>query len=132
MTERGKTLHATADDQIAELTALISTVDEAALRLPCPGREKLGDGTVAASAQHTADNYRRIAGFVETSDRMSAAHEPTHDGAHRIPGFSASLATGRQPRPTRRSVHGRARGSRHRPFTALGLPRKPQSNRRAD
>jgi hypothetical protein len=52
MTERGKQLQATADGQIAELIDLVSTVDEATLRLPCPGREKLGDGTVAASMRH--------------------------------------------------------------------------------
>ncbi|MDQ6803443.1 MAG: hypothetical protein M3065_00430 [Actinomycetota bacterium] len=34
------------------------------MRLPCPGREELGDGTVAACAMHTADNYHRIAGFL--------------------------------------------------------------------
>jgi hypothetical protein len=76
MTERGKQLHATANSQIADLMALVSTVDEAGLRRPCPGREKLGDGTVAAAARHTADNYQRIAAFVQTSDRMSNAHEP--------------------------------------------------------
>lgn len=77
MTERAKRLRATADRQIAELIGLISTLDEATLRLPCPGREKLGDGTVAACARHLADNYARIAAFVRTSDRMSATHEPT-------------------------------------------------------
>jgi hypothetical protein len=76
VTERGKQLHATADRQIAELIALILTVDEVGLRRPCPGREKLGDGTVAAAARHTADNYQRIAAFVQTSDRRSDAHEP--------------------------------------------------------
>jgi DinB superfamily len=76
VTERGKQLHATADRQIAELIALISAVDEVGLRRPCPGREKLGDGTVAAAARHTADNYQRIAAFVQTSDRASNVHEP--------------------------------------------------------
>jgi hypothetical protein len=76
MTERGKQLHATADGQIAELIALISTVDEASLRRPCPGRQKLGDGTVAAAARHTADNYQQIAAFVQTSGRMSSSREP--------------------------------------------------------
>lgn len=83
MTERRKQLHTTADEQIAELIALLPTVDEASLRLPCPGREKLGDGTLAAAARHTADNYQRIAAFVQTSDRMSGVHEPTPHGGHR-------------------------------------------------
>jgi hypothetical protein len=83
MTERGEQLYATAVGQIAELIGLISTLDDATLRLPCPGREKLGDGTVAASMRHAADNYHRIAAFVQTSDRMSGAH-PTQPGAHRV------------------------------------------------
>ena len=85
MTERGKQLHATIDHQIAELIDLVSALDEAGLRRPCPGREKLGDGTVGASARHTADNFRRIAGFVQTSDRLSGAHGPARQGGHRIP-----------------------------------------------
>ena len=43
MTERGEQLYATAVGQIVELIGLISTLDDATLRLPCPGREKLGD-----------------------------------------------------------------------------------------
>jgi hypothetical protein len=85
MTERSRALHATAAEQIAELIALISTVDKVALRLPCPGREKLGDGTVGAIVRHTADNYQRITDFVETSDRMSGAHPPGQQGGHRTP-----------------------------------------------
>jgi hypothetical protein len=95
MTERATRLHATADGQIAELIGLISAVNDATLRLPCPGREKLGDGTIAASARHTADNYQRIAEFVETSDRISGAHEPTQRGDRRV---SRSLrAVGHRP-----------------------------------
>jgi hypothetical protein len=94
MTERGKELHATADRQIAELIGLLSTLDEVTLRLPCPGREKLGDGTVAACARHTADNYQRTAAFVQISDRMSGAHEPTQPGRHRIPRLLRALGHG--------------------------------------
>ena len=79
MTERATRLHAIADGQIAELSELISTVDEATLRLPCPGREKLGDGTIAASARHTAANYQRIASFVQANGRLASA--PAH-GQH--------------------------------------------------
>ncbi len=91
MTERGGQLHATADAQVAELIALLSTLDETALRLPCPAREKLGDGTIAAAVQHTTDNYQRIANFVQTSARMSGGHEPTKNGGHRIPRFLRAL-----------------------------------------
>lgn len=65
MNERSTQLQETANRQIDELIGLISARGDAALRLPCPGREKLGDGTIAACAMHTADNYHRIAGFVQ-------------------------------------------------------------------
>lgn len=65
MNDRGAQLLNTANEQISDLIGLISTRGAVALRLSCPGREKLGDGTVAACALHTADNYHRIAGFVE-------------------------------------------------------------------
>jgi hypothetical protein len=103
MTERPEQLHATADRQIADLIGLVSTLDEAALRLPCPGREKLGDGTIGASVRHTADNYERIAGFVQSSDRMSGAHGPTEGGAHRISRLLRALG------------HGTAGHAEHRP-----------------
>ena len=106
MTERGKQLHATIDQQIAELLELISTLDEAALRRPCPGREKLGDGTVGASARHTADNYQRIAGFVQTSDRMSDEHGPAQHGGHRIPRFLRGIGHG----PADHAEHDRVAG----------------------
>ena len=91
MTDRGQELSATADGQIAELIDLLSTLDQAALDRPCPGREKLGDGTIGAAARHTADNYERIAEFVQTSDRMSGAH-----GGHRVPRFLRALGHGPQ------------------------------------
>jgi len=114
MTERGQQLHATADGQIAGLIALMSTLDEAALRRPCPGREKLGDGTVAASARHTADNYQRIAVFVQTSDRMSGAHEPIQHGGHRIPSFLRALGHG----PAEHAKHGPGAGQHADHYTA--------------
>jgi hypothetical protein len=91
MTERAEQLQAAADGQLAELIDLLSALDDSMLQRPCPGREKLGDGTVAANAQHTADNYQRIAAFVQTSGQMSAVHQPTEHGAHRIPGFVGRL-----------------------------------------
>ena len=64
MSPRAVRLHETADRQIAELAELLSTADVAGLTRPCPGRGKLGDGTVGAVAAHTAENYRRIAQFL--------------------------------------------------------------------
>jgi hypothetical protein len=91
MSERGIQLRETADRQISELIGLLSARGEAALSLPCPGREKLGDGTVAALALHTADSYLRIAGFLQTTGQMPRAQaaeghanrghdEGTHNG----------------------------------------------------
>jgi hypothetical protein len=114
MTERGQELHATADAQIVELIGLMSTLDEATLRLPCPGREKLGDGTVAASARHTADNYQRIAAFVQTSARMSGAHAPTPNGGHRIPRFLRALGHG----PADHAEHDPGAGQHDGQYTA--------------
>ena len=87
MTERAEQLSTTADGQIGELIDLLRALDQAALDRPCPGREKLGDGTIAASVRHTADNYQRIAGFVQNSDRMSHKDALAATGAHRIPRF---------------------------------------------
>jgi hypothetical protein len=64
MSERGIRLLETADGQIRELVDLFSMSGDAVLSLPCPGREKLGDGTIAACALHTADSYDRIAAFI--------------------------------------------------------------------
>lgn len=85
MTERAESLHAMADRQVTELIELISKTDEEGLRRPCPGREKLGDGTIAALAMHTAENYQRIGAFVEASDRIFARHGATRSDGRQIP-----------------------------------------------
>jgi hypothetical protein len=64
MSDRASDLNRAADEQLAGLIGVFSSRDERVLRLPCRGREKLGDGSVAACAAHIARNYRRIAGFV--------------------------------------------------------------------
>jgi len=114
MTDRGQELHATADRQIGELIGLASTFDVTTLRLPCPGRDKLGDGTVGACTRHTADNYQQIAAFVQTSDRMSDAHEPSQNGGHRIPRFLRALGHG----PTGHIEHGPGAGQHAHQYTA--------------
>lgn len=99
MSDRGTQLLQVADTQIAELTKLLSARDEAALRLPCPGREKLGDGTIAACASHTAENYLRIARFVTGDDQAPVTHGPKRRGPHRIPSFirGGKHASGHNP-----------------------------------
>jgi hypothetical protein len=103
MTERAEQLHATADEQIVELIALVATLDDTTMHLPCPGREKLGDGTIAAATQHTADNYQRIASFVQTSDLMTSAGAANGNG-RRVPGFIKAL--GHRPRDHVQRGHG--------------------------
>ena len=84
MSGRGAQLFQTADEQISDLIALLGTADQAALRAPCAGRAKLGDGTVAAIAMHTADNYHRIAEYLSGTPQPSS-HKP--ERRHRIPAF---------------------------------------------
>jgi hypothetical protein len=78
MSERGEQLLNTAERQISQVRALIAEGGEAFLRRPCPGREKLGDGSVAALASHTADTYHRIATFIARGesghDRVAGDH----------------------------------------------------------
>jgi hypothetical protein len=82
MGDRAAQLLEIADGQISELARLLSTRGNAVLTLPCPGRGKLGDGTVGATALHTADSYRRIAAFLqETVDARSSSHPASH-GRH--------------------------------------------------
>jgi hypothetical protein len=85
MGERAEQLHVAIEGQLVELTALLSTADDAVLHLPCGAREKLGDGTVAANAWHTADNYRRIADFINNSDQVAGSDKPAMRPAHRMP-----------------------------------------------
>jgi hypothetical protein len=94
MSERGIQLFDTADGQISELISLFSKSGEAALSLRCPGREKLGDGTVAALAFHTADSYLRIAGFLQATSRTSGAQPGSH-GTTRLFSARSHTAPGR-------------------------------------
>jgi hypothetical protein len=114
MSERGIQLRETADRQIFELIGLFSARGEAAFSLPCPGREKLGDGTVAALALHTADSYLRIAGFLQATSQMPGAQGGEGQGGHRIPRFR--LARGHAPRG--HADGGHDEGTHDRDYTA--------------
>lgn len=114
MTDRGQQLYATVDRQIAELIGLMSTAGAVTLRRPCAGRENLGDGTVAACARHTADNYERTAAFVQDTSRRSAAHEPHRERAHRIPRLVRALGRA----PAEHAVPGPRAGQHDAPYTA--------------
>ena len=81
MSERSRQLHASADQQLGRLLALIPKLDESTARRACPGREKLGDGTIGAVALHTVANYERIAAFV--NDGSGAVAQAGAAGDHR-------------------------------------------------
>jgi hypothetical protein len=91
VSDRATQLHAAAEQQLEGLIDTLSSVDEPILRRPCPGREKLGDGTIGAMAAHTAENYLRIGAFLATSARMSTDHGDRLPGKHRIPGVLRRL-----------------------------------------
>jgi len=87
MANRAAELHATADQQVSQLIELLSERSEAQLQEPCPAREKLGDGTVAAAAMHFADNYGRIASFVQTGVQSSRSHATPASSGHDLGRF---------------------------------------------
>ena len=91
MTERAEKLQVVAATQIGELIELVGAADDATLHRPCPGRDKLGDGTIGATAAHTADSYQRIGTFVATSQRMADREGSRQPDRHRIPGFLRAL-----------------------------------------
>jgi hypothetical protein len=78
LSKRGAQLLDAAEGQINELIGLLSRPGEADLSLPCPGREKLGDGTVAALALHTTDSYLRIAGLLQATSQIPAGQPRRH------------------------------------------------------
>ena len=114
MSERGSQLHAKADQQIGELLDLVSALDEDTSRRPCSGRDKLGDGTVAASARHSAENYQRIAAFLTTSQRTSVVHAPPEPGGHRFPRALRSSSHG----PADHAEYGPGASPHNGPYTA--------------
>jgi hypothetical protein len=95
MSKRAVQLLEAADGQISELIDLLSEGGEAALSRACQGREKMGDGTVAACAFHTAERYQLIAGFLRDASRTSGARAAGAQRRHRIPRFL--LARGHKP-----------------------------------
>ena len=82
MTKRGTELLDKANAQVGELLRLIATGGEATLRRPCPGREKLGDGSIGTVALLTGRNDHRIASFVHGNDEgahdRGRPHNPPH------------------------------------------------------
>jgi hypothetical protein len=83
VSERAQHLAQIADRQIADLAERLSAAGDEGLRRPCPGRAKLGDGTVGTVAAHVADNYHRIAEFVAAIRAGDERHHPQHGAAAR-------------------------------------------------
>ena len=67
MSVRAQRLHEMARTQVATLERQLRVADGSRLLKPCPGRGRLGDGTIAAVAGHTADRYEDIARFIAGS-----------------------------------------------------------------
>jgi hypothetical protein len=101
MSERGIELHQMADGQISELIGVLSGRGEAAMSLPVPGSEKMGDGTIAACALHTADRYQLIAGFLEAAGQLLSGPRRGEPGASSDPTLS-SRPQPRARKPRRR------------------------------
>lgn len=80
MSLRAQRLHDAADSQVAQLAELLAGLGDTRLRRPCPGRARLGDGSVAAVALLTTGSYEQIAEFV-TVARTGAA--PRRTDRHR-------------------------------------------------
>jgi hypothetical protein len=98
MMVRTEALYSKATGQIDTLIDLASDLDDADLRRPCPGREKLGDGSVGTVVAHTVGNYQRIGAF------LASPGEPTESApspaiGHRIPRFGHLLGGWRRHRP---------------------------------
>ena len=90
MSERSHRLFETAERQITELLTLVSSADNEVVRRQCPGREKLGDGTVAAVASFVADNYLRIVGFVHGAGAATHTAGAGHDSGYRAENIDVS------------------------------------------
>lgn len=123
MSQRAEQLHVSAHDQITELIDLLMVADDTTMHLPCPGREKLGDGTVGAIAAHTAENYQRIAAFVAAGGRMITRHG--HGRARRHGSRALLRVLGHSP-----PEHVRAGPNGHEDgFTAAGADPRQIVNR---
>lgn len=89
MNQRAAQLHTMVDGQLQRMIEMTSAAAPAALVRPCPGREKLGDGSVGALAAHTADNYLRIAELLVPGDLLVAGTRG--GGGHRIPRLARAI-----------------------------------------
>lgn len=78
MQARGEALNTKAAEQIDALIEFAADLDSADLRRSCPGREKLGDGTVGTLLAHTTGNYLRIADLAAGEGRGHQSRDHGH------------------------------------------------------
>lgn len=76
MSLRAQRLHEVAESQVAQLAELLAGLGDAGLGRPCPGRARLGDGSVAAVALLATGSYEQIGEFV-TAARTGIAPRQT-------------------------------------------------------
>jgi hypothetical protein len=81
MSTRGQRLLEESIQQIDTLANSLARAGAVALARSCPGRGKLGDGTVGAVATHTTDNYHRVARFLRPTAGGGASHRGRAHGA---------------------------------------------------
>lgn len=106
MSRRAMRLAFLADAQIAEVIALVTSAGDAGLRLPCPGREKLADGSVGAVAAHVARSYEAIGDLVaRRAARSARAGSESGDPALDVaPGATSARASSYQGGPEQHVV----------------------------
>lgn len=81
MEARAEKLHSEAAGQIDALIEFAANLESADLHRPCPGRERLGDGSVGTLLAHTADNYLRICACLRgDAPSTEGGHRPGHHG----------------------------------------------------
>jgi hypothetical protein len=98
MSTRGEQLQTVAGDQLERLARVVAALDPERAREPCPGRARLGDGSIGTVATHTARNYERITGFVAGEADGSAEARHGHGGAGAFDGgvLAQQLAAAQQ------------------------------------
>jgi hypothetical protein len=114
MRDRGTRIGDMACEQVSELIEVLSVHSREEMSLPCPGRETMGDGSVAACAAHTAERYELIAEFVRASSQERGAHPRSTRGRHLIPG----LLGARGHTPGSHAERGHDEGSHDGDYTA--------------
>jgi hypothetical protein len=95
MVVRGEQLQMTVDGQLERLQRVVAATDAVRARQPCPGRAKLGDGSIGTVVTHTVGNYSRIADFLAGGGSEDTAHTHHRHAHGHEGGFDPSEVAGR-------------------------------------